>query len=219
MQKDFAAKASMVQQFVSREDRLLDVGCGKGHFVHYCADLGMRAEGIDISKSGVDFARTMLGITAHHGTLQSLRNELGLFDCVTLWATIEHVQNPRELLEEISALLKPGGYLFVDTGLGDDWLDRCLPGVNQWYDPPQHLYVFSACGLKILLEQTGFSIIRVQRAFDRTAIRYVVRGIRAACAAVSLRTVATFCRFHSGRFEFTRFPLGNLISITAQKRF
>jgi len=39
-------------------------------------------------------------------------------------ATIEHLPDPIGMLRNIRDVLKPGGRIFVDTGIGADWLDR-----------------------------------------------------------------------------------------------
>ena len=43
---------------------------------------------------------------------------LGTFDVVTFWATIEHLPDPGAMLRHIFDILKPGGRLFLDTGIG-----------------------------------------------------------------------------------------------------
>ena len=144
MQADFPAKIALVQCYTQgRPGRLLDVGCGKGFFVKACQEAGIEAEGIDLSQSGVDYATKVLNVKAVCAQLGDWQPD-GLFDTATFWATIEHLSAPVQMLADIQRVLRPGGLLLLDTGIGNDWLDRTLPGVVQWYDPPQHLFVFCA---------------------------------------------------------------------------
>jgi len=158
MRSDFPSKLSLIKAAhpPGWHGRLLDVGCGKGYFVRSCADAGIDAAGIDISESGIAFARDNLAVTAYAGSLSELKNNIGTYEVATLWATIEHLPDPVRILSDISHVLEPGGRLFLDTGIGDDWLDRTLPGRVQWYDPPQHLFVFSSKGLELVLEKFFF---------------------------------------------------------------
>lgn len=219
MKADFPAKVDRILRATGGSPgRLLDVGCGKGYFVKVCMDRGMVAEGIDLSETGIAHAVDRLGVKAIAGDLASRKEELGVFDSVTFWATIEHLPDPIAMLRDIHDVLKPGGRLFVDTGIGNDWLDRLLPGVVQWYDPPQHLFVFSLAGLKHALDKAGFDLMEADACFERSPIRKAIRIARGAAVATGLRAVAAIGRMRPQSFNVTRYPLGNLMSAVAVRR-
>lgn len=216
MQDDFPAKVSLVESF-GKPGRLLDVGCGKGYFIKACSDRGIDAMGCDLSDTGVRYAREELGVRAECGLLSDLAPRLGEFDAVTLWATIEHVPDPVGTLREMLSVTRPGGRVFVDTGIADDGLERLLPGLTQWYDPPQHLWVISEAGMRHAMEAAGFEVEHVDRCFDRSAGRRLVRKVRNTVAGAALRGAATIGRLRYTDFCFTRYPLGNLISVVARR--
>ena len=83
------------------------------------------------------------------------------FAWITLWATIEHVRQPVELLQRIHSRLKPGGYLAMTTGLFGDGIERLIGGRSQWMDPPQHIWCFSRQSMVAMLERLGYVNIRV----------------------------------------------------------
>ena len=142
---------------------------------------------------------------------------MGPYDAITLWATIEHLPDPLTTISAIKKALKPGGFLFMDTGLGHDWLDRLLPGFVQWYDPPQHLFVFSKESLAIMLSKTGFQIENMDTCFERSPARRIARVLRGFVFAAGVRVISELTRTKgSGPFRFTRFPVGNLVSIVAR---
>ncbi|HEY7117077.1 MAG TPA: class I SAM-dependent methyltransferase [Tepidisphaeraceae bacterium] len=220
MREDFPAKVALAQRAMGRagaSGRLIDVGCGKGFFVKACADAGIDAIGVDLSETGVNFAKEQLKVNALHGSLHDLKPTLGTFDVATFWATIEHLADPVGMLRDIFDILKPGGRLLCDTGIGDDWLDRLLPGVAQWYDPPQHLFVFSRGGMMRAMEAAGFSVAHLDPAFDRTPARRIIRKLRNGTLAAGLRISAAAGRMKPGEFPFTRYPLGNLMTVEAIK--
>ncbi|MGD0291996.1 MAG: class I SAM-dependent methyltransferase [Candidatus Binataceae bacterium] len=219
MSADFPVKVRLVENLFPEGSgrRLLDVGCGKGFFVKHCRDIGIDAQGVDLSRSAIKFAVDTLQVPAKAGTLSQMKGELGVFDAITFWATIEHVPDPLKTLRDIYSVLRPGGRLFLDTGVGDDWLDRILPGHVQWYDPPQHLFVFSTTGMSRALEQVGFRVIDVDTNFERSNTRRLIKTIRNASCAIGLRLVSSGAGLKTGPFAFTRFQLGNLMSIVAER--
>lgn len=219
MSADFPTKVETIQKnLASKTAKILDVGCGKGYFVKACVDQGINAEGIDLSDTAINYAKNILGVNARCGRIEDTENQIGAYDGITFWATIEHLPDPLKTLRAINTALKPGGLLFLDTGIGHDWLDRLLPGVNQWYDPPQHLFVFSEEAIRIALTRTGFEVEKVDTCFERTPVRRVARIVRGASAALGLRIITELTRTGGGGpFRFTRFPLGNLISVVARK--
>lgn len=224
MQADFPAKIELVKRHATERDhrspiRLLDVGCGKGYFVKAAQDAGLQAHGCDLSDSGVRFAVEQLGVPAHAGHIGELKHTLGLgtYDVATFWATIEHLPDPIALMRDVWDVLKPGGIFLLDTGIGDDWLDRLLPGFVQWYDPPQHLFVFSGPGLKAAVEKAGFAVVHHDPCFERTQGRRLLRKVRNGLTAALLRAASEAGRLRHSPFAFTRFPMGNLQSMVARK--
>jgi 2-polyprenyl-3-methyl-5-hydroxy-6-metoxy-1,4-benzoquinol methylase len=140
MQADFPDKVRLIQRQCGDPTklRLLDVGCGKGYFVAEAAKAGFQSAGIDISSSGVAFARNQLNVVAHCADICDNTLPAGGFDVATCWATIEHLPYPLDTLKAIFRVLRPGGWLFLDTGLADsDLFERKLIGTSQWFDPDE----------------------------------------------------------------------------------
>jgi SAM-dependent methyltransferase len=223
MKADFPTKVKMAITYAkTKNPRLLDVGCGKGFFVKAALDSNIQAEGIDLSNSGIEYAVKSLRVPATTGRIQDHKTKgwKESFDVVTLWATIEHLPDPLSVIHAIHDCLKPGGILLCDTGLGHNVWERFLPGHNQWYDAPQHLFVFSEQGLVSLLEQCGFSIIHCDTNFERSWMRRWVRWFRHALLCVVGWMVLAPLLGRQGLQHMrqgAKWPLGRLISIVAQK--
>lgn len=215
----FPAKVELVLKTLGgRSGRLLDVGCGKGFFVKACIEKGINAEGIDLSDSGVAYATGTLGVPTMCGELCDLKDRLGLFDVVTFWATLEHLPDPQRMLRNIHGVLTSGGYLLLVTCAGFDMVERLLPGVTQWYDPPQHLVIFSQQGIRLSLKFSGFTVERIDTYYDYSVLRRLARMSRNVACAAALRTVAILARLQvRTSFQMTRFPLGNDMLVIARK--
>lgn len=223
MQADFPVKARLARDVSPQPDaRLVDVGCGKGYFIREANRVGFRAVGIDLSTTGVTHAREQLGVDATAGLIETDAPDewRNAFDVATFWATIEHVPDPRRTLAAIYRCLKPGGYVLLDTGFAGPKAERILPGHSQWYDAPQHLWVFGEGGLTNILRNAGFDVIRVDRNFERSPLRRVVRWIRhtAIClsAYAATRMLLGTTGFQACR-RSTKWPIGRLISVIARK--
>lgn len=103
---------NFVQRFVSG-GTLLDIGCSTGSFVKAAREVGFDAEGVDISAPAVRLGQK-LGLPLH--VLDILDEDLGkAYDVVTMWATVEHLSDPRRHLNRARGMLKAGGLLFVSV--------------------------------------------------------------------------------------------------------
>jgi SAM-dependent methyltransferase len=210
MQSSFAAKVELVKNASeTATPRLLDVGCGKGFFVKACVDSGLDAEGIDISESGIRYAVEQLKVKATCAVLGDVKDQLGTFDIVTSWATLEHLTDPVGTLRAMSDVLRAGGRLLVMTCSGDDIVERILPGVTQWFDPPQHLVILSRRGMQLALERAGLVLEHLDMNWEYNRARKAARMARNVAVAAGLRCVAKLGRLRPGPFEISRFPLGN----------
>lgn len=141
--------------------RVIDVGCGRGEFCAFFKSKGAHAEGIDLSETGIRYARKHHpGITFHAGLVESLLPaRRGEFDLVFTSEVIEHLFDPASFLAACNQLLKPGGTLVVTTpyhGL----IKNILIDVANYaghYDPlGQHIRFYDRKGLSQVLEVAGF---------------------------------------------------------------
>jgi SAM-dependent methyltransferase len=221
---DFPSKVAKVLSCTTvKNPRLLDVGCGKGFFVKAALDGNICAEGIDISRSGIDHAVNVLGVKATAGLIEEHCSGTWhqAFDVVTFWATIEHLKDPMSVLRAIYDCLKPGGIFLFDTGLGHVLWERFLPGHSQWYDAPQHLFVFSRKGLVALLQKSAFDVIDVDTNYDRSTTRRWMRWARHAALCVSGCLLITPLLGRRGLLKMkqeAKWPIGRLVSVVARKR-
>jgi SAM-dependent methyltransferase len=140
------------------EGRLLDFGCGGGAFLQRMHRLGWRVTGLDISAEAIHHIRRGLGLHALDGTLPYPAFSPGSFDVITMWHSLEHVHNPREVLEQAYFLLAPGGKLLVAVPNIDSLPFRWFG--SSWYglDLPRHLTHFCPHTLGWMLERAGFRV-------------------------------------------------------------
>jgi 2-polyprenyl-3-methyl-5-hydroxy-6-metoxy-1,4-benzoquinol methylase len=136
--------------------KLLDVGCAYGFLVDEACKAGADAEGVDYSESASRYAQTVLGRKVTLGDLHAINFPSGHFDAVTSVGSIEHLNDPVAMVEEIARITKPGG-LFVVTTINTKSLIRIFR-----FKPPEHLFYFSDRNLALLLESKGFVVDSVK---------------------------------------------------------
>jgi SAM-dependent methyltransferase len=160
--------------------RLLDVGCAAGACLAAAKTMGFDVSGVEPSSWLAAFGRRKYGIDIRDGIL-----EPGMFpkesaDVITLWDVLEHVPNPRALLELIQQLLRPDGIFVVSypdfhsvTGrlLGDRW--PFWLGVHVlYYDKSTIARQLRTCGFDVIGSFSYWPTLPFGYILDR-AIRHV----------------------------------------------
>jgi 2-polyprenyl-6-hydroxyphenyl methylase/3-demethylubiquinone-9 3-methyltransferase len=101
--------------------RILDVGCGGGILSETLAEAGAQVTGIDLSRDSVEAAREHakrggLKIDYEAADVDQIRREWAeRFDAVMCMEMLEHVPEPRKIVEGCTQVLKPGGHFFCST--------------------------------------------------------------------------------------------------------
>lgn len=135
--------------------RLLEVGCGTGQMLLAMKDLGWSVEGIDFDPEAVRNA-SLKGLDVRLGDLAQQGYGDGVFDAIFMSHVIEHVPDPRALLDECFRILKPGGYLVVVTPNGAGWGSRLYGSHWRGIEPPRHLHIFTPAALSMVADRAGF---------------------------------------------------------------
>lgn len=144
--------------------RLLDIGCSSGLFLAAARAAGWQVRGLEYSPDSAQVARQELGLDVVTGELGESTFAPASFDVVTLWDVIEHVPDPRLVLQRVRPLLAPGGLLLIKTPN----IDGLYPRLSYWVahrlgfwghpEPPGHLYQFSVTTLARMVRDLGYGV-------------------------------------------------------------
>lgn len=162
------ARAYIKQQALTGQpfapgQRVLDVGCGLGGFLRFLRDeTGAEVRGVDFDPACAAFAREIHDVRVDTGDLDEQRYPDDHFDVVTIRHCLEHVADPAAQLAEIRRITRPGGHVHVEVPTAG-LLARLFRGRWAFLQPPTHFYHLRESTLRTLLENAGFSAIRLRR--------------------------------------------------------
>jgi SAM-dependent methyltransferase len=132
--------------------QMLDVGDTDGRILK---DLGKPGLGFNLNAAAVDNIRAN-GIEARLGDGQQLPFEDSAFDYVLCFETLEHVENPIQLLSELGRVCGPRGRVFISI----PWVPRTFihardPAIKRGYG---HIFEFARKDFETLLTHTPLAI-------------------------------------------------------------
>ena len=102
-----------------KNKKFLDIGCGGGILSEELSKMGAKVTGIDSSKKSISIAKKHakeknLDIEYINGSILDVSN-LGNYDCVVCFEMIEHIHEPKKLIEKIGTITQKKSHLFMST--------------------------------------------------------------------------------------------------------
>jgi len=115
-------RSQYIDSFINVAERhLLDIGCGAGLLAESMAYRGAKVTGIDLNQQ-------VLQVAAEHAQSNNLAIDYQLSsaesfadtnhsnqDVIVCMEMLEHVPDPKAIIQACARILKPGGYLFLST--------------------------------------------------------------------------------------------------------
>ena len=149
-----------------RPGRIFDVGTGDcRHFDELRRFLDLECAGIEIQPDVAAKGRAR-GYDVLEGTLETadLSDHVGRYDIVSMNHILEHVVHPHTMLERAHDLLRPGGHIIGQLPTVSSWENKVFGHNWGGYHYPRHLQIPSKAGLSGLLEDVGFSSVKIRSA-------------------------------------------------------
>lgn len=143
--------------------RLLEIGCGYGHFLVAARERGHEVAGVELSRPAVRHAVDVLGLDVTQGQLADAGLSGG-YDVITAWDTLEHVPDPVAFLRTVHGLLAPDGMFAFSTPYISALPARLL-GRRWWtLKPAEHIWHFTPEHHRLVLARAGFGPPRLVRS-------------------------------------------------------
>lgn len=136
---------------------VLDIGAGDGAFLS-------AAQGV-LATSNLGIEPSIKAIAKNDDNRVNIKNiaieDLETnekFDLVTCFQTIEHLNNPREFINNIKRFIKPGGYFAISCHNRLSFANKILGEKSPIFDV-EHLQVFTDRGIEKLFSGLNFKIV------------------------------------------------------------
>jgi SAM-dependent methyltransferase len=154
-------KYSELTKFIKTKSKvvsILEVGCSTGFVTAFLRSIGYGIEGIDISESAINYAKSTFG------PFYCLQPKKKQYDIVIHLGLIGCVDDPKEFLTGYLDLLKPNGEMFFNAPnvespkqLGELWVST---------PPPDLIYLFNEKSFQYMLNNS----------FDVSCVKVSAKG-------------------------------------------
>lgn len=197
LRKESATKVPWVLEKIDRYSprtslRVLDVGCGAGFLSNALArsspgGRSLEVHGLDISNDSLRVAKvhdSTSSVLYVNGDAYKLPFTNESFDVVTSMDFLEHVDDPEQVIREVSRVLKPHGLFFFHT-FNRNWLAYfVIIKLVEWFvkNTPKHMHV-----LRLFIKPEELSAMCLN---NKMKTRDLV-GLRPRFSTITLRSLWT----------------------------
>ena len=163
---DAAYHVRMLKLHVPPPAKILDVGCGAGHLIKLLEREGYTVDGIDVSDFAVKYAQEHNHAVWKMDLCEEMPPE-NIYDAVVAIEVIEHLYDAAAWFRNVYRALKPGGFLYYQTGNFRHfrWQHAVFgrSNLDSYASPEGHVVFFSNATARRFLKQSGFSEILYPR--------------------------------------------------------
>jgi 2-polyprenyl-3-methyl-5-hydroxy-6-metoxy-1,4-benzoquinol methylase len=176
LRPDWDLIVNHVHEHVPARGKVLDFGC-------YSGGLLVRL-GATFDRHGIEINRAAAKIAAERGNVKVWDSIDAIaanvkFDVIIAADVIEHMQNPKEFVDRLGALLTDDGILILTTGDADNYLWKRF-GANWWYCfNPEHVSFLSRKWLDYISKASELSIAKCD-LFSYRQLSFVRRVVDTA---------------------------------------
>jgi len=186
------AKRTLPRVVKQKSARILDFGCGTGHFLKFVSQLrpDLQLHGADFSSESICIAQSICASIEPPPDLRTLSSlptswASESFDAVFSLEVVEHLSNTalETMLAEIHRLLRNGGYAVITTPNDEDLeqLHTCCPNCGSTFHIWQHVRSWSRESLTEFMSRHGFALVSASNTELRPLrIRFLLWAARAA---------------------------------------
>ena len=156
------------EKYLSREDHILEAGCGTGRYVVALKARGYKfVNGIDWGKQTIDKVKSIfpdLPVAVGDATKVNVGNDY--YDGYISLGVVEHREaGPEPFLIEAYRIIKPGGYAFFSVPYVNPL--RNMKRILGYYGPRDltgltfYQYAFNKLDFRNFLEEAGFHLVKI----------------------------------------------------------
>lgn len=159
---------SIIERYSNPGD-MLDFGSGNGILAKTAKARGWNVEGYDVDCESTQRVSKEVDIPIYCGDFSTAKWQKQEYDLVTMHQVLEHLKDPRDMLDQLLSRLKKGGVIFIAVPNINSFSARLKfflervgirkKRIGRYYDTDHHLYYYTPEVLKKLLTEMGLEIL------------------------------------------------------------
>lgn len=198
-----------IESYVEMPSRLLDIGSGLGMFLRLAKEYGYEVEGLEPNTESANRVNQEYGIKVNNMLLSRFDvSDIEAYQVVTMWDLLEHLRDPQKALEGVANIMSDNGVLVMEIPVRDSVLHYTAKMLYKAsfgrISRPlylvcgvHHLNYFSEQGIRRLLEDKGFRVLRAERT--ETNLQSLRRGGAQSSGAQRIFNMALSAMFSIAR--------------------
>jgi 2-polyprenyl-3-methyl-5-hydroxy-6-metoxy-1,4-benzoquinol methylase len=149
-------KVALIEKHITSK-KILDYGCGTGHFLKECQKVGFQVDGVEPADSARRLAEETLGKKIY-SDLSQVQDSFGI---ITLWHVLEHVNDLNEKVSELRRKLAKDGTLIIAVPNVNTWESKVYKTFWAAYDTPRHLWHFTQDTMGRLMHKHSLKVVEI----------------------------------------------------------
>ena len=170
--RTYASLLPHIKKQLSDFEGAIDIGTGDGAFLEKLQLAGFtNIIGVEPSSAPIFAAKENVRTLIRQGLFRAGDFPQSGFQLITCFQTIEHLYDPLLICQDIHALLKNGGAIYLICHNRNSLVNRLLGFKSPIFDI-EHLQLFSPHSVEKLLQNSGFNRIEIKPIMNRYPLHY-----------------------------------------------
>lgn len=167
----YQERINMIQKYINttKPVKVLDIGTGAGYFLNVAKKNQWMELGLEPSQMASFYAKEQGLNILQEFYNKEISGKIGKFEVIHMNHVLEHMIQPKEILNLIYDNLADGGIFCVAVPNDFNELQEIASKINHdnqwWVTPSEHINYFSFNNLKKLLNNCGFEILEETTSF------------------------------------------------------
>lgn len=174
---------------------LLEIGCAYGYLLETFSPL-FKVYGIEISDHAINICHKK-GLNVINADQARSLNNIGIFELVIMLDVIEHLIDPDNIFQQISACTKKDALLIISTGDFDSIVSLFFKKYWRLMTPPQHLWFYNKKSITKFLDNYGFRVESITYPFKFVPLNLIIFQI---CRYLGLQKYLKFLNIPGGLY-------------------
>ncbi len=162
--------------------KILEIGSGPGAFVGLMQAAGFDALGLEVQPWSVDLSSRWFQVPVLYGPIEEQHLSTASLDGVVMMDVLEHLTEPEDTLRRVTRLVRPEGFVLVQTPEFPENLSYAEMQAQQ--HPflamfiPEHRFLFSRRAAQRLFQRVGLPWVQFEEAFFAHYDMFFVAAVR-----------------------------------------